>query len=63
MDNLATLKRSQLEEYYVNLYRRAWGSNAGLNSEKISNMPADYLKTCITSLAGFVELTEKKRGL
>jgi hypothetical protein len=61
MENLSVLTRSQLEDYFVNLYRKAWGSNAGLSSEKIKNMTTTYLKTCITSLDGFVEITEKQR--
>ena len=56
MENLDTLNRSQLEEYFVNLYRKSWGSNAGLSSERIKSMSNSYLKTCIRSQLAFQEL-------
>jgi|WetSurMetagenome_2_1015567.scaffolds.fasta_scaffold20732_7 hypothetical protein len=62
LENLESLTREQLEQYYVNLYRRSWGSNAGLSSDKIKNMPTKYLKTCIRSQHGFIETIEKARG-
>jgi len=56
-------KREDLESEYVNLYRHAWGSNAGLDSEKIKNMATSYLKQCIKSLKEFVEYTDKAREI
>jgi len=56
-------KREDLETEYVNLYRRAWMSNAGLDSEKIKNMTTKHLKQCVKSLREFVKQTEKQREL
>jgi len=56
-------KREDLESEYVNLYRHAWGSNCGLDSERIRNMATSYLKQCIKSLRGFIEYTDKARKM
>jgi hypothetical protein len=54
-------KREQLETEYINLYRQAWHSNAGLSTEKIKNMTLKYLKQCVKSLREFVKITEQQR--
>lgn len=48
--------RSSLEEEFVNVYRKVWGSNEGLTTKHIKSMSISELKKSIRSLKGFVNL-------
>ena len=54
--------RTDLESEYVNLYRQAWGTNSGLDSERIKNMTPEHLTQCIRSLTEFVKKTQEQRA-
>jgi hypothetical protein len=57
-ENLDKMNRSQLEEYYVNLYRENWNTNQGLNTE-LKNLSKSELKILIKNQLGFKEVTRK----
>lgn len=44
------MSRSDLEEEYVNLYRRVWGTNEGLWTTEIKRMTDRQLRIDIASL-------------
>ena len=44
------MSRSDLEEEYVNLYRRVWGTNEGLTTEGTKRMTDRQLRIDIASL-------------
>ena len=51
------MTRGELEEAYVNYYRRAWDTNSGLTTEKIKEMTDDELRKDTRSLK---EISERR---
>ena len=53
------MTRADLEQEFVNLYRRAWGTNEGLTTEKLKKFTDRQLRIDIGSLKRFIERSEK----
>lgn len=53
------MTRADLEQEFVNLYRRAWGTNEGLSTEKLTRMTDRQLRIDIGSLKRFIQRTEQ----
>ncbi len=56
-----TKSRMDLESYFVNAYRNAWGSYLGLETKKIEAMSNRQLRQSIRSLTRFAELSQRRR--
>ena len=49
------MTRAELEQEFVNLYRRAWGTNEGLTTEKLKRFTERQLRIDIGSLKRYIE--------
>lgn len=54
------MTRAELEQEYVNLYRRVWGTNEGLTTEGTKRMTDRQLRIDIMSLQRQIARTEPK---
>lgn len=58
-DEMQELER--LREEFVNVYREAWNTNAGLTTARINAMSRAELKASIASLRQMIEINKKRR--
>ncbi len=58
---LRTMPMPHLRDYFVNVYRHAWGSSSGLSDREIMRKSRRELIVSIQSLKHFIEANDKRR--